>query len=195
MTSESTTNGVPYAIPKKGQDYLTNPENHALKIIKDLGEETLIKKNANLVNGCNQIEFNNNFVSLLDQAYKSFLMSMYYSSVSLCGMAVERICYDFIHFSEISIDKRILNDNQRSQLFNIPLRKLMAILMDLGFIDHKIINLMTQINDNRNRYVHPSLKNINPTADAMNCLNNLCKIIDLLSQSKKRRNQKLKSNY
>ncbi|MFL6360929.1 MAG: hypothetical protein ACJ72V_16530, partial [Nitrososphaeraceae archaeon] len=55
-----------------------------------------VRKNAKLVNGCNIIEFENKFIPLLDEGYQSFLIGFYHSTISLCSIAMERLCYDLV---------------------------------------------------------------------------------------------------
>jgi hypothetical protein len=171
-----------YAIPKKGDSHLTDPEQYASNLIKGLYSQEKLGENARSIEGCDLVTFNNNFVFLLDQAYKSFLMGMHYSAVSLCGMAIERLCYDFIWFSEISFEQKLLTDKQKKFINNIALRKLIDFIHELDYIDNNVRNKMIKINDMRNKYVHPTLEKIEPFDDAKFCLNNLCNIVDFISE-------------
>ena len=191
MSSPYSPKSDAYAIPKQGEGHLTDPEHYALNLIKDLYSESRIKENAKVINGCDLVAFNNNFVFLLDQAYKSFLMGMNYSAVSLCGMAIERLCYDFIWFSEITFEGKPLTDQQRAFLNNISMMKLIDFIHSLEYINEDVRSRMIQINNRRNKYVHPTLEKIDPFEDAKFCINNLCCIIDFIS--KKIREQVVKS--
>jgi hypothetical protein len=171
-----------YAIPKHDEGHLTNRREYAIKLITDLSTPAKVESKAIQVEGCDLIRFNNNFVFLLDQAYKSYLIGMDYSSVSLCGMAIERLCYDFMLLSDISFEGRQLDEYQISYLNNMPLKKLIDFIYEIGYIDKSIRKIMLDINDKRNNYIHPNLDKINPEEDARTCLNNLCKLVDIISQ-------------
>jgi hypothetical protein len=171
-----------YAIPKHDEGHLTNRREYAIKLIKDLSTPSKVENKAIQIDGCDLIRFNNNFVFLLDQAYKSFLVGMNYSSVSLCGMAIERLCYDFMLLSDISFEGKQLEESQISYLNNMPLKKLIDFLCAIGYIDRSVRKIMLDINDKRNNYIHPNLDKINPEEDARTCLNNLCKLVDIISK-------------
>ena len=48
--------------------------------------------------------------ALLDEAYKSFLLGLYFSTVSLCSITTERLCYDILEKSRIKINNKKLSD-------------------------------------------------------------------------------------
>ena len=90
-------NKVPYAIPKQNEGYLKSPENYAEERVKDLCNNIeRVRKNAKLVDGCSGIQSENKFVILLDEGYLSFLIGLYHSTVSICSIAMERLCYDLV---------------------------------------------------------------------------------------------------
>lgn len=97
MSDKSSFTG--YAIPKQGQSYITTIEEYAFNISSELIARSRIEKNARLIAGCNVITYENNFVTLLDQGYKSYLLGLYNATVALCGTTTERICYDSIEHS------------------------------------------------------------------------------------------------
>lgn len=62
-----------YVIPKADDKGLTR-EQFALDHIEKIYDKDQIRKNANLINGYNIIKGDFKFVSLLDEAYKAFLL-------------------------------------------------------------------------------------------------------------------------
>jgi hypothetical protein len=80
------------------------------------------------VAGCSGIEFENKFVILLDEGYLSFLIGLYHSTVSICSIAMERLCYDLVENSRIQIDGQELAYEQKKSLFDIPFFKLVGLL-------------------------------------------------------------------
>jgi endo-1,4-beta-mannosidase len=178
-------NFVRYAIPKKDQNYITNREVHAWKIVSKLYDKTKIEENSRLTNGCNIINFYNKFVGLLDEAYKSFLLGLNYSAVSLCCMASERLCYDLIEYSQIYLDTEILNSEQKKFLFNMPFNKLVKFLFSTKLITEQMKKDIMKIDNVRNRYLHPTIEKDSTAQDAKMLLDLLCKIIDSLIIYKK----------
>jgi hypothetical protein len=169
---------VNYAIPKKDQNYTTNREEYAWKIVSKLIDKPQIGTNAKLIDGCNIIKFNNKFVSLLHEGYLSFILGLHHSAVSLCSVATERLCYDLIEYSQIEFNEKILDYNEKKFFFTMPFNKIVDFLLDVGVITKGIKDDMMRINDLRNRYVHPTFESENPGQDAKTSLNLLCKVID-----------------
>jgi hypothetical protein len=101
-----------YCIPKYTDKYFLGTD-----LVSQLRKETFdderIIKNARLIVGCEIIDFENRFTGILDLAYKSFLLGMYYSTVSLTSLAAERLCYDLIKNSEIRFGGRVPNSKQQ----------------------------------------------------------------------------------
>ena len=65
-----------YVIPK-ANDILETREQYALRLIGNIYDTDKIRKNANLINGCNIIRGDFKFVHLLHEAYIVFLLSLY----------------------------------------------------------------------------------------------------------------------
>ena len=108
-------NKVPYAIPKQNEGYVKKPEDYAEERVKELCDNIeRVRKNAKLVGWLNGIEFENKFVILLDEGYVSFLIGLYHSTVSICSIAMERLCYDLVENSQIQIDGQELSMNRRN---------------------------------------------------------------------------------
>jgi hypothetical protein len=125
-----------------------------------------------------QIELSDfKFIGLLDEGYKCFLIGMYHSTVSLCSMATERLCYDLLENVKIKVDDNELLYEQKKFLFNMQFVKIVKFLKNLGLISPKLESYMYEINQLRNSYVHPLLEG-NSYDDALKSINLLCKIID-----------------
>jgi hypothetical protein len=69
---------------------------------------------------------------LLQEAKNSYMLGHYYSTIALSGMAAERLCYDYIEFSQIRINGITLNDKAKQELINLPLRHLINFLYEYG---------------------------------------------------------------
>jgi hypothetical protein len=116
---------------------------------------------------------------LLQEAKNSYLLGHYYSTIALSGMAAERICYDYIEFSEIQINGKTVSDKAKQQLINLPLRALIEFLYEHGIIDDKSKSVLHQIADTRNTTVHPKMSS-DPKKDAIEALNKLCNVAENL---------------
>jgi hypothetical protein len=68
----TTGNKVGYAIPRENEQYIVSREKHAEEKLKPHFNIDNIYKNARIVVGCRIIQFDYKFISLLDEAYKSF---------------------------------------------------------------------------------------------------------------------------
>jgi hypothetical protein len=106
-------NRVGYVIPKENEQFLQSREDYADESIEPLCNRESIHNNARLVIGCSIIHFEYKFIELLDEAYKSFLVGLHYSTVSLCSMTIERLCYDIIEDSKIIICNKELDYEQK----------------------------------------------------------------------------------
>lgn len=147
--------------------------------MREMFDEKKIITNAKLIVGCNIISFENRFTGILDLAYKSFLLDMYYSTVSLASLAAERICYDLIEYSEIQFGGQILESKQKKALYRIPYSDILNLLYGINIINERIKKNLFKINMIRNKYIHPTFDG-EPMDDARNTLNLLCKTIDLI---------------
>jgi hypothetical protein len=166
-----------YIIPKQNKGYLQNREEYAKKIIGDLCGSAPLQVNAAIVTGIDIINGEYKFVRLLDEAYKSFLIGLYHSTISLSSVASERLCYDILERSVIRFGDKVLDDTQKKTFFKIPYSTLIKLLLSIGLITEQTKKDMHKINDIRQRYIHPILEG-NLYEDAKESLNLLCKIID-----------------
>ncbi len=113
---------------------------------------------------------------------------MYYSTVSLCSIATERLCYDILERTTIKLDDTELDDKQKNMLFKISYVALVELLEGCDLITEKIAKDMKKINDVRQKYVHPLLVG-NPYEDAKSSINRLCSIIDSYVSLKRNRSK------
>jgi hypothetical protein len=167
-----------YTIPKQNEAYVKGVDSYAEEKVKELCNNLeRVRTNAKLVTGCNAIEFEYKFIILLDEGYRSFLIGLYHSTVSICSIAMERLCYDLVENSRIDIDRSELNYEQKKSLFDIPFARLLDFLKKIGKITGHMQSDMQKLNGLRNKYVHPILEG-DPFKDANESINLLCKIID-----------------
>jgi hypothetical protein len=162
-----------YVIPKQGE----KREDQANKVIDRLISNADVAKNASSVDGINIIEVDYKFVRLLDEAYKSFLLGLYYSTISLCSIATERLCYDILEKSSMKFNERIINYKNKKKFFKIPYSALLELLHGIGLVTGQTESDMFKMNRIRQRYVHPLLEG-NLYQDARDSINLLCWIID-----------------
>jgi hypothetical protein len=102
---------------------------------------------------------------------------MYYSTVSLCSVATERLCYDILESSKITLDDTELDNDQKKAFFKIPYTALVELLNGCDLITDQIAKDMKKTNDLRQKYVHPLLEG-DSAQDAKVSINRLCCIID-----------------
>lgn len=183
MTTEKTKPSTIYCIPKNTDKNFLNAD-VITQLRKEIFDDKRIIKNARLIVGCEIIDFENRFTGILDLAYKSFLLGMYYSTVSLTSLAAERLCYDLIENSEIRFGGRVLGSKQKEALYHIPYSDILDFLCDMKVIDKTTKDNLFKINNLRRRYIHPTFEG-DPMNDAIFTLNKLCKTIDLILKSKK----------
>jgi hypothetical protein len=177
-----------YIIPKQ-DGRLQNREDYAKKIVGDLCGSAPIETNAAVVKGINIINAEYKFVRLLDEAYKSFLIGLYHSTIALSSLASERLCYDILEKSVIKINEKVVNNEQKKAFFRIPYATLIELLLSIGLITKQTFKDMSKINNLRNKYIHPVLEG-DPYDDAKRSLNLLCTIIDSLPDMADRVNSK-----
>ncbi|HEY7082508.1 MAG TPA: hypothetical protein VH500_22695 [Nitrososphaeraceae archaeon] len=159
---------------KKGQDFWNQNTNKLLDDIISDGENILNRRKE--IVGFGTICAEGQFVDLLDEALRSYQLGFYYATIALCGMTVERICYDLIDFSNILVNDTELQRPAKQELYNIPLRHLIDFLNKIHIIDEASKVLLFKINDRRNSYVHPKMDR-RVQDDAFETINLLCRAI------------------
>jgi len=176
--NEKNKSSLIYCIPNPtDKKYL---DDHFLTQLKNIiSDDQKMIENSKLIVGCKIIAFENKFTEILDSAYKSFLLGMYYSTVTLTVPAAERMCYDLIAMSQIKYNERLLDNKQKESLYRIPYSEILKFLFSLDEFDKEIKDNLFKINETRHKYVHPQFSE-DPFIDAKNTLNLLCKTIDLI---------------
>ena len=117
----------------------------------------------------------------MDEAYKSFFIGLYHSTIALSSVASERLCYDILEKSVIKIGEKVVDNEQKKAFFRIPYAALIELLFNIGLITEQTKKDMNKINDIRQRYIHPILEG-KLYEDAKQSLNLLCTIIDSFTQ-------------
>jgi hypothetical protein len=77
------------------------------------------------------------FADLLAEAIHAYMLGMYNSAISLSCIAAERLCYDFIAISNITLNSKELDNKTKAYLYKIPFTGLVEFLADLNIIDKK----------------------------------------------------------
>lgn len=152
-------------------------EAYARRVIAALCSQAPIERNAGLVVGTNIINADYKFIKVLDEAYKSFLLGLYHSTVSLCSITAERLCYDILEKSKIKIDDIELDDKQKKAIFKIPYSTLVELVKSTNLISLQTASNMMKVNEIRQSYIHPTLGR-DAYKDAKDSINLLCQIID-----------------
>jgi len=105
-----------YIIPKPDTEFLENRKTYAKKIIEELIKSAPVTENASVIEGTGIIQSDYKFIILLDEAYKCFLLGLYNSTVSLCSVATERLCYDILEKSKVTFgDSELDNDQKKAK--------------------------------------------------------------------------------
>lgn len=174
---------VLYAIPSPKEDL----DNKRIARVKQMFDESKMVERSNMIDGCKILYLEGKFIALLDDAYKSYLLGMNYTTVSLCAMASERLCYDLIENSEVKFNGIILDSVIKESFYKIPLTELIEFCSKLKLIEEKVASDMKALTVLRNQYVHPTfskkIKNpveykIQPEKDAKEALNILIGIVN-----------------
>lgn len=174
---------VVYALPDPKEDV----DNNRITIVKQIFDEPKMIERSNEINGCKILYLEGKFIALLDDAYKSYLLGMNYTTVSLCAIASERLCYDLVENSEIKFNGVVLDSIAKESFYKIPLTELIEFCFKLNLIEEKVANDMKTLTGLRNQYVHPTfsrkIKNpveykIQPDKDAKDALNILIRIVN-----------------
>ncbi|WP_148687070.1 hypothetical protein [Candidatus Nitrosocosmicus hydrocola] len=173
---------VSYYIPNPDDD----PTNERItRITNKIKIEDLIERSKR-IKGCKVFQLEGRFVNLFNEAYQAYILGMDYTTVSLCALASERLCYDLIESSKITFDGRIISNIEKESFYRIPFSELVFFSKSIGLLPDKVAGKMMKLNNMRNVYIHPSFKRdrsdpeklqIKPESDSVTALNNLIDII------------------
>jgi len=119
------------------------------------------------------------FVQLIHEVIQLYTNGLFYSTVALCGITAERLCYDLIENSKISINGQILSSSQKESLYRLNQVVLVDMLFRWGLIKEETRGKLDEIRKIRNRYAHPSeLSAQEPQKDSIKMLDLLCQVIN-----------------
>ncbi len=111
------------------------------------------------------------YLTLLNEAKRSYTLGLYYSTVSMVGITAERYT---IEISE-NVDNQIvraLRKGGKNQFDRL------RILKTFNIIDKEIFENLDCIRDIRNRYTHPSSIS-NPEKDSIEVLNKMIEVVNI----------------
>lgn len=119
------------------------------------------------------------FMQLVPEVMMLYTSGYYYSAIASCGVAAERVCYDVIETADIEVDGRALAFRQKSRLHRVQLSQLVTLLSAWGLVKKDTAKLLEKIRVCRNRYVHPSLENIDARSDSLKMITWLFRVVEL----------------
>jgi hypothetical protein len=119
------------------------------------------------------------FMQLVPEVIMLYTSGYYYSAIASCGVAAERVCYDIIETADVELDGRSLTFRQKSQLYRVQLSQFVKLLSAWGLVKKDTAKLLEKIRVCRNRYVHPSLENINARNDSLKMITWLFRVVEL----------------
>ena len=164
-------------LKKSGRDGWKEEIEGLIRLIQDNHDSIYIRRKE--IEGAGIVYAEGKMWKLLQEAKNSYLLGHYYSTIALSAMAAERICYDYIEFSQIQIDGKTLSDKAKEELIYLPLNHLIDFLHECGIIDDRSKGVLHYISEVRNKHVHPKMKN-DPQKDAIKVLNKLCNVAENL---------------
>ncbi|MGI0020825.1 MAG: hypothetical protein ACREAY_10185 [Nitrososphaera sp.] len=129
------------------------------------------------IDGFGLIQAEGKFADLIGEAVMTYQLQFYTSTIALCGTMAERICYDFVDFSKIVVNGKELSQEEKTALYDIPFRKLLEFLNELGLIDKDSKGVLHEMYDIRNKYVHFKTSG-DGQADALRVLNKFCGVAE-----------------
>lgn len=117
------------------------------------------------------------FAYLLDEAFKTYQLGLFNSTIAICGTIAERICFDLVDMMDILVFINKVDQPTKELLYEMPFRHLLEFLWKVTAFNENDKNQLHRIYDTRNRYVHPK-KAGNAQSDALTTLNQLCKVLE-----------------
>jgi hypothetical protein len=163
-----------YAVKETGMDIRKDIVKGLIKKIVE-SENEMYERRKN-IQGFDLIMADGKVPALLMEAIDSYTLGNFFSTIALCGMTAERLCYDFIDFVDVRIGEKSLNDKQKQVLYKLPFHNLVEFFWEIGSFNERTKIQMFEIAGIRNRHIHPTM--VRPAEDAINILNLLCKILE-----------------
>jgi hypothetical protein len=164
-------------IKESGEDMWKNDVDRLISRIQN--DHDSIYNRRKEIEGFGIVNAEGKWADLLQEAKDSYLLGHYYSTIALSSMAAERICYDYIEFSQIQINGTTISDKAKQELIYLPLNHLIDFLHEYGIIDGKSKGVLHRISQIRNTHVHPKMSG-DSQKDAIEVLNLLCNVAENL---------------
>jgi len=117
------------------------------------------------------------YFKLYYELLELYTNGFYYSTIVLAGVVCERICYDILAKQNIQVGEKRLSPKQIGRLYEMNLVRLIELLHEWGLIKEKTKKEMFQINNTRNRYVHPKKADKNLEKDALTMFERITKVL------------------
>ena len=118
------------------------------------------------------------YFKLYYELFELYSNGFYYSTIVLAGVLCERICYDILAKQKIQVGKNEnLSPEQIGCLYEMNLIHLISLLHEWGMIKEKTMKEMREINNTRNRYVHPKKADGNLGKDALTMFRRVTKVL------------------
>jgi len=119
------------------------------------------------------------FVQLIHEVFQLYTNGLFYSTVALCGITAERLCYDIIEDSKITINETTLSSSQKETLHRLNQAVLIDTLFEWGLVKKETKKKLHKIRKIRNKYIHPSeFSKQESKKDALKILGLLCQVIN-----------------
>lgn len=160
----------------QGRDLRADEVDAMLKSIADEREAILLRRKEIDGVGILYMDYAK-FAYLLDEAFKTYQLGLFNSTIAICGTVAERICYDLVDMMEILVFINRVDQSTKELLYEMPFRHLLEFLWKVTAFNENDKNLLHKIYDTRNRYVHPK-KAGNAQSDALTTLNQTCRVLE-----------------
>jgi hypothetical protein len=170
-------------LKQTGRDLRETEVGALIKSIAD-HEPTILQRRKQM-RGCGHLYVHHGKIkNQLHELFTAYTLGFYHSTISLCGTIAERICYDFVDFSEVVMNKKSLDSEAKAIFYELPFRHLLEFLVAQDVIREKHAKMLHEIYNRRNKHVHPK-KEGDVYKDATWCLNTLSKVLeDVFSMSR-----------
>ena len=163
-----------YELKTTGQDGRLKEIEAKIELIKN--SKDLMYERRKRIEGFDFIYAEGRMAELLDEIFSSYILGNYYATIAVASMTAERLCYDFIDLLDIRIGQMMLTDTQKEELSFLPFSRMISFLLKIGILDDDSKTLLYQINDIRNRHIHPKMKD--GEKDALEIVNLLCHVLE-----------------
>lgn len=118
------------------------------------------------------------FVGIYREIVQLYINGFFYSTIVLCSIMAERLCYDLIEESSLILENRVLGLKEKEKLFEMDWSRLINMLHEWGLILKESMRELHELRKMRNRYVHPGkIRLQNPRKDSLKALELISKII------------------